>query len=159
MRGLRYVLVVLWFLRAWPAFSASADATTLLGIDGFHIEIATISRAARNMGIDEARLLALARERLRRATLAVGDFPAVLVVSLRVVEHPTTVLAYSLEVEVRQVMRLSRTNQIQMLAPTWANGVLTMVARTSFVASVEDALLSLLDQLVRDYRFVNEREK
>lgn len=148
-------LSVLWLCATGPAVATGADATTLLGIDGFHVEVGTLSRAAREMGVGDSRLLVLARERLQRASLAVGDFPTVLVVSLRVVEHPTTVIAYCLEVEVRQVVQLTRTRQMHMLAPTWANGVLTMVTRMSFVRSVEDALLALLDQLVHDYRLVN----
>ncbi len=152
-------LCVLWLCAAWPAATTAADATTLLGIDGFRVEVGTLSRAARDMGIEESRLLAHARERLQRAALAVGDFPTILLMSLRVVEHPTTVIAYCLEVEVHQVVQLTRTQQMHMLAPTWAHGVLTMVARTSFVSSVEDALLSLLDQLVRDYRLVNAEQR
>lgn len=152
-------LSILWLCTAWPAATRGADATTLLGIEGFRVEVGTLSRAARDMGIEESRLVVHTRERLQRAALAVGDFPTILVVSLRVVEHPTTVIAYCLEVEVRQVVQLTRTQQMHMLAPTWANGVLTMVARTSFVSSVEDALLSLLDQLVRDYRLVNAEQR
>jgi len=149
-------LFMLCFLRSWPAWGANADATTLAGVDGFRVEIGAISKTALKLGVDESRLLAVTRERLRRAALPVGDFPAVLLVSLRTVAHPTEVLAYSLEVEVRQVVHLVRTQQIQLLAPTWANGTLTMVTRTSFVRSVEDALAGLLDDLVRDYRLVNQ---
>jgi hypothetical protein len=159
LRRLRYALAVLWFLRAGSAFGAGADATTLFGIDGFHIEIGTVSKAARILGFEESRLRLLASERLQRASLAVGDFPAILVISLRTIEHPTTVVAYCLEVQVRQVMQLARTEQIQMLAPTWTTGTLTMVTQTSFIRSVEDALAALLDQLVQDYRSVNETQK
>jgi len=98
----------------------------------------------------------LTRERLHRDNLSVGDFPAVLTISLRTVEHPTTVVAYCLEVEVRQVVHLTRTSQIHLLAPTWVNGALTMVTRASFVHSVEGALAGSLDELVRDYRLVNQ---
>jgi hypothetical protein len=149
-------LLLLCFLHVGPAWGAGADATTLSGIDGFHVEVATISKTALALGIDESRLQSLTRERLRRAALAVGDFPAVLSVSLRTIEHPTKVLAYSLEVEVRQVVHLSRTSQIHLLAPTWASGTLTMVTSTSLVRSVESALTELLDNLVRDYRLVNQ---
>ncbi len=159
MRRLLCAFSVLWLFRVWPAFVASADVTTLLGIEGFHVEIGMISKAARTLGVDESRLRLLAAERLRRASLVVGDFPAILVISLRTIEHPTTVIAYCLEVEVRQVMHLARTEQMQMLAPTWATGTLTMVTQTSFIRSVEDALAALLDQLVRDYRLVNETPK
>jgi hypothetical protein len=159
VRRLLCAFSVLWLFRVWPAFVAGADVTTLLGIEGFHVEIGMISKAARTLGVDESRLRLLAAERLRRASLVVGDFPAILVISLRTIEHPTTVIAYCLEVEVRQVMHLARTEQMQMLAPTWATGTLTMVTQTSFIRSVEDALAALLDQLVRDYRLVNETPK
>ena len=65
-------------------------------------------------------------------------------------------LAYCLEVEVRQVVHITRTSQIQLLAPTWASGTLTMVTRTSLARSVEGALAGLLDDLARDYRLVNQ---
>jgi hypothetical protein len=149
-------LLPFYLLCAWPAWGAGADATTLAGVDGFRVEIGTISRTALKLGVDESRLLVLARERLRRSALPVGDFPAVLFVSLRTIEHPTEVLAYSLEVEVRQVVHLVRTQQIHLLAPTWTDGILTMVTRTSFVRSVENALVGLLDDLTRDYRLVNQ---
>jgi len=93
-----------------PAVGGAADATTLSGIEGFRIEIEKVSKAARNLGLDEVRLQVLARERLQRAALPIGDFPAVLTVSLHTIEHPTTVLAYCLEVKIRQVMHLSRTS-------------------------------------------------
>jgi hypothetical protein len=149
-------LLVLCFLCAWPAWGENADATTLSGVEGFRVEIGAISKTALELGIDESRLRVLTRERLRRDNLSVGDFPAVLTISLRTVEHPTAVLAYCLEVEVRQVVHLTRTSQIHLLAPTWVNGALTMVTRASFVRSVEGALAGALDELVRDYRLVNQ---
>ena len=152
----RPACLLLWILQTGLALGAGADATTLLGIAGFRIEIEKISSAARELGIDESRLRALTQERLRRATLRTGDFPAVLSVSLHAVAHPSPVLAYCLELEVRQVVHLARTSQIQMLAPTWADGRLTMVPRTSLVRSVDGALSALLDELVRDYRLVNQ---
>ncbi|MGH7965270.1 MAG: hypothetical protein ACRERD_26245 [Candidatus Binatia bacterium] len=156
MKNWHYALIILWLLALRPALSAAANATTLSGVEGFRIEIATISKTARTLGLDEAHLQILTRERLQRATLPVGDFPAVLTVSLHTVEHPTTVLAYCLEVEVRQVMHLTRTTQMQMLAPTWTEGTLTMVTRSSFVQSVTGALSTLLDELIGDYRLVNQ---
>jgi len=134
---------------------AGADATTLYGVQGFRLEIGSVSRTARALGMDRVRLRGVADRRLRRAALQVGDFPTVLFVSLHSVEHPSSVLAYCLDVEVRQVVRLSRTEQVTMLAPTWAEGKLTLTLRNSFVHSVEDALGVLLDDLVRDYRLVN----
>ena len=139
-----------------PVWGAGADATTLSGIEGFRIEVGAISKTAFALGIDESRLQIFTREHLRRINISVGDFPAVLTISLRTVEHPTAVLAYCLEVEVRQVVHITRTSQIQLLAPTWANGTLTMVTRTSLVRSVEVALAGLLDDLARDYRLVNQ---
>jgi hypothetical protein len=152
-QGLTVALCLLSIGRAW---GAGADATTLSGIEGFRVEVGPISKTALELGIDESRLQVLTRERLRRENLSVGDFPAVLTVSLRTVEHPTTVLAYCLEVDVRQVVHITRTSQIHLLAPTWANGTLTMVTRAGLVRSVEGALAGLLDDLVRDYRLVNQ---
>lgn len=157
MKIWHYALIAFSLLSIGPALGVAADATMLSGVDGFRIEIETMSKTARNLGLDEARLQILTRERLQRAALPVGDFPAVLTISLHTVEHPTTVLAYCLEVEVRQVMHLTRTAQIQMLAPTWTEGTLTMVTRSSFVPSVTGALATLLDELVGDYRLVNEK--
>ncbi len=152
----RGAIVALCLLSVYPAWGASADAPTLSGIEGFRVEIGAISKTALELGIDESRLRVLTRERLRRDNLSVGDFPAALIISLRTVEHPTAVLAYCLEVEVRQVVHLTRTSQIHLLAPTWVNGALTMVTRASFVRSVEGALAGALDELVRDYRLVNQ---
>ena len=154
MRFWQYVLTGLWLIYACPAFGAGA--TTLVDIKGFRIEIEAISKAARELGIDEYRLRTATYERLRRATLEVGDFSTVLSVALHTVKHPTTVLAYCLDVEVRQVVQVVRTSQVQLLAPTWAEGTLSIVTRTSLVRSVEGALASLLDDLVRDYYLVNQ---
>lgn len=159
MRSLQGVLIMLGLMYAGPVYGAGADAVTLLGVEGFHIEIGTISKTALELGIDDSRLLTLARERLRRATLAVGDFPTVLLISLRTVEHTTALLAYCLDVEVRQVVHLTRTSQVHLLAPTWAHGTLTMVTRASLVRSVEHALATLLDELTRDYRLVNQKRE
>ncbi len=147
--------IVLLFSCPSQAFSAGADAITLDGVKGFRIEVGTLSRAARSLGVDSVRLKIAARERLRRTSIPVGDFPTVLVLSLHTSEHPSSVLAYCLDVEVRQIVHLTRTEQVTMLAPTWAAGQLTMTLRTSFVHSVEAALGSLLDDLAQDYRLVN----
>jgi hypothetical protein len=151
-----YVLTGLWLAYACPAFGAGADATALVGIKGFRIEIESVSKAARELGMDEHRLLTATHKRLRRATLEVGDFSTVLSVSLHTAKHPTTVLAYCLDVEVRQVVHPVHTSQVQLLAPIWAARTLTIVTRTSLVRSVEGALTSLLDDLVRDYYLVNQ---
>jgi hypothetical protein len=150
------ILVIVSMLSLWPLPNAEADATTLFGIDGFRVDIGRISNTARALGFDEAQLRVLTRERLRRAAVPLGDFSAVLHISLHTIEHSTTILAYCLDVEVRQIAQLKRTKQMEMLAPTWAEGSLTMVTRTSFTHSVTNALASLLDALIRDYRLVNK---
>lgn len=154
-RWLLSLTLLLFLFFPGRAFCAGADATTLLGVKGFRIEIGRVSRTARSLGVENGRLRAIAQRRLRRASVPIGDFPTVLVLSLHTVEQPTSVLAYCLDVEVRQRVHLTRTEQLTLLAPTWAEGKLTMTLRTSFVHSVEDALAVLLDDLARDYQLVN----
>lgn len=141
----------------WPAPVAGirSDATTLFGIEGFRVAIAAMSPPARRLGFSETQLNTLAVTHLRRNALTVGDFPAVLNISLRVVEHPASVLAYSLELQVQQVVHLKRTEQVHLMAPTWTEGTLTMVPRAGLRRSVESALAELFDSLGRDYRLVN----
>mgnify|MGYP001226059648 CR=1 FL=1 len=142
---------------AWPApvSGARSDAITLFGLEGFRVEIAAVSLPARRLGFSKTRLRNLAFTHLRRNALIAGDFPATLTISLRVVEHPAAVLAYSLELQVQQVVRLKRTEQVHLVAPTWTEGTLSMVPRTGLVRSVESALSALFDALARDYRLVN----
>ena len=142
---------------AWPATVSStrSDATTLFGIEGFQVGIGAISPPARRLGFSETRLHTLARTHLRRNALSSGDFPTILRISLRVVEHPASVLAYSLELQVQQVVHLKRTEQVHLMAPTWTEGTLTMVPRAGLHRSVESALSELFDSLGRDYRLVN----
>ena len=89
------VLLVFCFPCACPVWGAGADATTLSGIEGFRVEVGALSRAALALGIDESRLQIFTREHLRRTNISVGDFPAILTISLRTVEHPTAVLESS----------------------------------------------------------------
>ena len=150
-------LALLWFV-AWDVqflFAAGADATTLSGIGGFQVEIGALSRDARDLGFTESGLRKLVRGHLRRNALSTGNFAAVLNISLRVVAHPARLLAYSLELEVLQVVHLKRTEQIVLSAPTWMEGTLTLVPREGLVRSVESALSDLVDALGRDYRLVN----
>lgn len=147
--------VLLLLIFPGQACSAGSDATTLDGVEGFRLEVGTLSRSARSLGMDGVRLKIAARKRLRRTAIPVGDFPTVLVLSLHTVEHPSSVLAYCLDVEVRQIVRLTRTEQVTMLAPTWAEGKLSITLRRSFIRSVETALGSLLDDLARDYLLMN----
>ena len=150
---------------AWPAPVAGirSDATTLFGIEGFRVAIAAVSLPARRLGFSETQLHALAVTHLRRNAIPVGpfdgtqdrDFPAVLNIALRVVEHPASVLAYALELQVQQVVHLKRTEQVHLMAPTWTEGTLTMVPRAGLRRSVESALAELFDSLGRDYRLVN----
>ena len=140
----------------WAAAgSARADATTLFGIEGFLVEVTALSPAARGVGFSEIGLRALVREHLRRNNVRTGDFPSRLSIALRVVEHPAAVLAYSLELQVRQVVHLKRTEQVHLLAPTWTEGRVTMVPRAGLRRSVEGTLFELCDALSRDYRRVN----
>lgn len=145
------------FLLAFPAqvCSAGADATTLDGVKGFRLEVGTLSRVARSLGMDSVRLKIAARKRLHRSAIPVGNFPTMLVLSLHTVQHPSSVLAYCLDLEVRQIVRLTRTEQVTMLAPTWAEGKLSITLRANFVRSVETALGSLLDDLAQDYLMMN----
>ena len=150
-------LLCLLVCLAWPAPVAGlrSDATTLFGIKGFRVAIAAISPPARRLGFSETRLRTLAVTHLRHNALTSGDFPAVLNIALRVVEHPAAVLAYSLELQVQQVVHLKRTEQVHLMAPTWTEGTLSMVPRAGLKRSVESALAELFDSLGRDYRLVN----
>ena len=150
-------LLCLLVCLVWPAPVAGirSDATTLFGIEGFRVAIMALSPPARRLGFSETQLHTLAATHLRRNALTVGDFPAVLNISLRVVEHPASVLAYSLELQVQQVVHLKRTEQVHLMAPTWTEGTLTMVPRAGLIRSVESALAELFDSLGRDYRLVN----
>ena len=141
----------------WAAAAGSvrADATTLFGIKGFLVEVTALSPAARGVGFSEIGLRALVQEHLRRNNVRTGDFPSRLSIALRVVEHPAAVLAYSLELQVRQVVHLKRTEQVHLLAPTWTEGRVTMVPRAGLRRSVKGALFELCDALSRDYRRVN----
>jgi hypothetical protein len=153
----RLRLLCLLVCLAWPAPVAGlrSDATTLFGIEGFRVVIAALSPPARRLGLSETQLHTLAVTHLRRNALTSGDFPAVLDISLRVVEHPAAVLAYSLELQVHQVVHLKRTEQVHLMAPTWTEGTLTMVPRAGLRRSVDSALAELCDSLGRDYRLVN----
>lgn len=161
----RLCLLCLLICLAWPVPVAGirSDATTLFGIEGFRVAIAAMSPPARRLGFSETQLHTLAVTHLRRNGIPTGsfeaaqdrDFPAVLNISLRVVEHPASVLAYSLELQVQQVVHLKRTEQVHLMAPTWTEGTLTMVPRAGLRRSVESALADLFDSLGRDYRLVN----
>ena len=150
-------LLCLLVCLVWPAPVAGirSDATTLFGIEGFRVAIVALSPPARRLGFSETQLHTLATTHLRRNALTVGDFPAELNIALRVVEHPAAVLAYSLELQVQQVVHLKRTEQVHLMAPTWTEGTLTMVPRAGLRRSVESALAELFDSLGRDYRLVN----
>ncbi len=147
--------LVLCLVRPGPAAGTRSDATTLFGIAGFRVEITTLSPPARRLGFSETQLSTLAATHLRRNALASGDFPAVLNISLRVVEHPAAVVAYALELQVHQVVHLKRTEQVHLLAPTWMEGTLSMVPRVGLRRSVESALAGLFDSLGHAYRLVN----
>ncbi len=150
-------LLCLLVCLVWPAPVAGirSDATTLFGIEGFRVDIAAISPPARRLGFSETRLHTLAVTHLRHNAMTSGDFPAVLNILLRVVEYPASVLAYSLELQVQQVVHLKRTEQVHLMAPTWTEGTLSMVPRAGLKRSVEGALAELFDSLGRDYRLVN----
>ena len=156
-RCARTCLAVLLFLtgNVQLLFAAGADAATLSDIGGFQVKVGAVSQDARDLGFTETRLLNLVHGHLRRNALPVGDFAVVLNISLRVVAHPARLLAYSLELQVLQVVHLKRTEQIFLSAPTWMEGTLTLVPREGLARSGESALSDLVDALGRDYRLVN----
>lgn len=146
---------------AWSA-RAEFEVNSLRGIDGV---IALTNKLNPDFAKDglttdgvqqivEQRLKAGGIKLLTKDDITKNPGTPLLLVNLSLMESEPGMYAYSLDLELYQVVLLARDTDIPSLARTWSEGVVGAVS-TSNMKQLNDRISSLIDEFVNDYMTAN----
>ena len=160
------ILLVLGHLTAaaW-AIDTPNERITLVGLTGVHVVMEEIGDAGERQGVSRARLQSDVEGRLRRAGLRVltptealtstGRPTLHLQVTVLGVADPADVHVFSVDLTLRQHVRLVRDRAIESYAITWSDHRVVGAARASQLGVVRSALLEKVDEFVAAWRMAN----
>lgn len=150
---------------AW-AIDTPNERITLVGLTAVHIVFDEVGDVGEGYGLNRARLQAEADQRLRRAGLRVLT-PSEALASIgrptlhvRVIVLPIPesrdVYVYSVDVMLRQHVRLVRDRTIESYALTWSDQRVVGAARADRLGVARTALLQKIDDFVTAWRVANQ---
>lgn len=152
---------------AW-AIDTPNERITLVDLTGVHVVFEEIGEPADQQGLSRARLQPEVESRLRRAGLLVLTPAAALTsagrptlhvrVTLLPIPDAADVYAYSVDLTLRQRMRLVRDRTIESHAITWSEHRVVGAARRGDLGVVRSVLLRKVDEFVEAWR-VSNRER
>jgi len=150
---------------AW-AIDTPNERITLVGLTGVHVVMEEIGDAGERQGVSRARLQSEVEGRLRRAGLrvltptealtSIGRPTLHLRVSVLGVADPADVHVFSVDLTLRQHVRLVRDRAIESYAITWSEHRVVGAARASQFGVVRNALLEKIDEFVAAWRMANQ---
>ena len=160
------ILVVLGHLVAPArAIDTPNERITLVGLTAVHVVMDEIGDTGERQGVSRARLQSEVEGRLRRAGLRVltpaealtstGRPTLHLRVSVREVADPAAVHVFSVDLTLRQHVRLVRDRAIESYAITWSEHRVVGAARAGLPGVVRSALLEKVDEFVAAWRMAN----
>jgi len=148
------------------ALDTPNERVTLAGLTGVHVVVEEPGEAAERAGLRRASLEAEVTRRLRLAGLRVlGPAEAATAAGrptlhLRVVVEPLPdagdLHLYSVDLALRQQVRLVRDRAVESYAVTWSDTRVVGVARDGRLDVVRRALLEKVDQFLAAWRTVNQ---
>jgi hypothetical protein len=159
-----FVLAVL----ASPAWAIDTpnERVTLVGLTGVHVVFDEVGEVGERHGLTRARLQAETAQRLRggglrvltptEALTAVGRPTLHLRVIVLTIPEMPDVYVYSVDVTLRQHIRLVRDRSIESYALTWSDQRVVGAARADRLEVVRAALLRKVDDFVTAWRVTNQ---
>ncbi len=156
------VLVVSGEIRA---LDTPNERVTLAGLTGVHVVVDEVGPEAERLGLTRSALQAEVEQRLRRAGLRVlsaGDAMASagrptlhLRVTLLTSQGVPPIHFYSVELTLRQQIRLTRDRAIESFAITWSDHRDLGAVEPTRLPVVRDAVRAKVDQFLQAWQTVN----
>jgi hypothetical protein len=153
---------------ASPAWAGDTpnERLTLVGLTAVHVVLDEVGEVGERHGLNRARLQAEADQRLRGGGLRVLTPTEALVsvgrptLHLRVIVLPVPetqdLYVYSVDVTLRQHVRLARDRTIESYALTWSEQRVVGAARAKGLGVVRTVLLQKVDDFVTAWRVANQ---
>jgi hypothetical protein len=150
---------------AW-AIDTPNERVTLVGLTAVHVVLDEVGEVGESRGLNRARLQAEADQRLRSAGLRVLTPTEALssvgrpTLHLRVIVLPVPdtqdLYLYSVDVALRQHVRLVRDRTIESYAVTWSEHRVVGASRADRLGVARAALLQKVDEFVTAWRVSNQ---
>jgi hypothetical protein len=148
------------------AIDTPNERITLVGLTGVHVVFDELGEAAERRGLTRASLQAEVDRRLRQAGLrvltptqaqaSVGRPTLHLRVGLLQTPDVADVYVYSVDLSLRQQVRLVRDRTLESYAVTWSEHRAVGAVRTARLGMVRDTLLQKVDEFVTAWRTSNQ---
>lgn len=158
------LLVLLWG-PALPALDTPNERVTLAGLTGVHVVVNEMSAEAAQEGLTRSSLQAELENRLRQGGLrvltatealkSVGRPTLEVGVSLMRSGEAPQLYVYSVNLVLRQQIRLTRDRTIESYAVTWSDTRQVGVVGATRLSVVRDALRAKVEQFVIAWQTVN----
>lgn len=152
-------------LMAAPALDTPNERVTLAGLTRVHVVVNELGAEAEREGLTRASLQAELEQRLRQAGLRVlGASEALASVgrpTLEVRVRVTTsgeapqLYVYSVDLGLRQQIRLTRDRTIESYAITWSENREVGVVRATRLSAVRDAVRAKVEEFITAWQTVN----
>lgn len=153
-----------WRSYGW-ALDTPNERVTLAGLTGVHVVVHEVGPEAEREGLSRSSLQADVEQRLRRAGLrvftpteamaSVGRPTLELRVNLLRSPEPPQGYIYSVDLSLRQQIRLVRDRTVESYAVTWSENREVGGVRATRVSVVREAVRSRVDQFVAAWQAVN----
>ncbi len=160
------ITVLLALVSPAPALDTPNERVTLTGLTGVHVVVDEVGPEAERLGLTRSALQAEVEQRLRQAGLRVftpGDALAStgrptlhLRVTLLTSQGASPVHVYSVDLTLRQHIRLIRDRAIESFAITWSDTREVGAVEPGRTAMVRDAVRTKADQFIQAWQTVNE---
>lgn len=147
------------------ALDTPNERVTLAGLTGVHVVVDEVGPEAERAGLARADLQADVENRLRRAGLRVFTAAEALVSVGRPTVHVRVALfrpreapdlyTYSVDLTLRQQIRLVRDRSIESFAVTWSDTRKVGAVEISRLAAVRDAVRAKVEQFAQAWQTVN----
>lgn len=147
------------------AFDTPNERVTLAGLTGVHVVVNELSAEAGREGLTRSSLQAELEGRLRQgglrvltpaeALLSVGRPTLEVRVDVTRSREAPQLYVYSVDLALRQQIRLIRDRTIESFAVTWSDTREVVVVEATRLSAVRDAVLAKVDQFVRAWQTVN----
>lgn len=154
------------------AFSARADSelerATLKGLPGVFVLVEQMDPDAERDGLAQSTLTKDVEQRLRETGIRVLTRPELLatpgkpylylrVYAVRATGETAGVYAYSISLELKQEVRLTRASPVRSLAATWRATEEVGTVQAARLSSVRDKVRDMVDQFINAYLAANSK--
>ena len=148
------------------ALDTPNERVSLDGLTGVHVVVEEVGAEAEREGLTRAGLQAEVEQRLRKAGLrvltamealaSVGRPTLNLRVTLRKPREAPSLYVYSVDLSLRQQIRLVRERSIESFAVTWSDTREVGGVPAGRLAAVRDAVRAKVDQFITAWQTVNQ---